>query len=419
MTPLRVAHVLRKYDPAAWGGTETHVAALASRQAADGASVEVHAPLGPTRHDVALPKAVVLRRFRAFCPFIGRADRRASLVSNAGNIATIDEPVRLACDRSLDLAHVHTQGRVGGAVRAAMKLTGRPYVVSVHGPLLAHPELLRLDTEQRLAGLLDLGQPLGWLVGSRRVLDDAARVLCFNEEELRALQTRVGERALLLDQGVEVARFATASEERARVRWPELAGGDPIVLLVGRLSDQKNQLAAVRAISAVANARLALAGAETDRGYGAKIVEEARALGVADRVHVLGNVDPLRDLPDLLALATLVVMPSKHEAFGLIALEAWASGKPALLAAHSGLARLGRAFGDVSWMVDSLDPRAWAAAIVAALADPDRRRRAAHRGQALVRSRFDWGIVSSSISATYQTVLQEHRRTQPRRGGNP
>jgi D-inositol-3-phosphate glycosyltransferase len=419
MTQLRVAHVLRKYDPAAWGGTETHVAALASRQAEAFASVEVHAPMGPTAQDFALPKKVVLRRFRAFCPFIGRADRRASLVANAGNLATVDEPVRLACDRSLDLAHVHTQGRVGGAVRAAMKLTGRPYVVSVHGPLLAHRELLRRDTEERLAGLVDLGQPFGWLVGSRRVLDDAARVLCFNEDELRALQGRVGGRALLVDQGVEVARFATASADQARARWPELAGSDPIVLLVGRLSDQKNQLAAVRALSAVARARLVLAGAETDRGYGAKVAEEALTLGVADRVHLLGNVDPLRELPDLLALATLVVMPSKHEAFGLIALEAWASGKPALLAAHSGLARLGRAFGDGSWMVDSLDPRAWAAAIEAALADPDRRRRAAHRGRELVRSRFDWGVVSTSVSATYQAVLEERRRTQPRRGGTP
>jgi glycosyltransferase involved in cell wall biosynthesis len=416
---LRVAHVLRKYDPASWGGTETHVAALATRQAAEGVSVEVHAPKGPTGDDFALPASVVLRRYRAFCPFIGRADRRASLVSNAGNLGTIDEPLRLVCDRTLDLAHVHTQGRVGGSVRAAMRLTGRPYVVSVHGPLLAHPELLRRDTEQRLSGLVDLGQPLGWLLGSRRVIDDAARVLCFNEEELRALQTRVGERALLLDQGVELARFASASEERARARWPELSSNDPIVLLVGRLSDQKNQLAAVRAISSVANARLVLAGAETDRGYGAKIAEEARSLGLADRVHVLGNVDPLRDLPDLLALATLVVMPSKHEAFGLIALEAWASGKPALLAAHSGLARLGRAFGDDSWMVGSLDPRAWAAAIEAALKDPERRRHAAHRGRALVQSRFDWGVVSKSISATYQTVLQEHRRTQPGRGVNP
>jgi glycosyltransferase involved in cell wall biosynthesis len=70
-------------------------------------------------------------------------------------------------------------------------------------------------------------------------------------------------------------------------------------------------------------------------------------------------------------------------------------------------------------MVGSLEPRAWAAAIEAALEDPERRRRAAQRGRALVRSRFDWGVVSKTISATYQTVLQEHRRTQPGRGVNP
>lgn len=57
---LQVAHVLRKYDPAEWGGTETHVAAVTRELSARGWKVEIHAPRGPTAVDRALAPDVAL-----------------------------------------------------------------------------------------------------------------------------------------------------------------------------------------------------------------------------------------------------------------------------------------------------------------------------------------------------------------------
>ncbi len=405
---LRVAHVLRKYDASALGGTETHVAEVTRRLGAQGVQCEVHAPLGPRgQGNLQVP----LHRYRAFCPFIGPADKRRALWANAGNLASIDEPIRLLRDRGLTLAHVHTTGRIGGAVRTAMRLTGRPYLVSVHGPLLSGTTFLAEDTLRRLSGVIDLGRPLGLLFGARRVIDDAARVLCFNDDEHAALQARIGERAVRMDHGVDAARLKLGDAGRARSRWPRLSAGQ-IVLHLGRLCAQKEQLLSVRAFAAGAppDAQLVLAGKETDRGYRDAIEAEARALGVWDRVLTLGNVAS-DEVADLFAAATVSLLPSRHEAFGLVALESWAAGRPVLFARVGGLADLAAQLGPSSQSLSERDPRRWAAALSALLSRPALRADGVARGSALLAARFSWDVVSSRLAALYREVLDERTRS--------
>ncbi|MGK3994374.1 glycosyltransferase family 4 protein [Sorangium sp. So ce1024] len=409
----RVAHVLRKYDPVEWGGTETHVVAITRELAARGWGVEVHAPAGPTAADHALAPGVALRRFGAFCPYVGDRTSLKALRAAGGNIVSIDEPLRLLRDRSLSLAHVHTSGRIAGGVRTAMRLTGRPYVISAHGPVMVDTEILAEESARRRRGAWDVGGPFGLLLGARRVLQDAARILVFNEREREALAAHHGDRAVCMDHGVDADRFAGGDAARARARWPELGGRAPVVALVGRMAAQKNQALAVAAFArgAPADHRLALAGAETDPGYRAVVEREARALGVADRVHFLGNVRP-DDVPDLLARASLVLVPSTHETFGLAVLEGWAAERPVLFARRSALAGLAQALGDDGGAaVPTLDVDAWAAAVRRMLTSEPERRAAAAAGAALVRARFSWASVATRLIALYDDVLDEARRS--------
>lgn len=408
---LRVAHVLRKYDPDAWGGAETHVVAVTRHLAGAGWAAEVHAPGGPRTPDRALAPYVPLRRYHAFCPFLGPAARRRALWDNAGNIASLHEPLRLVLDGGLALAHAHTLGRIGGAVRTAMRLTGRPYVVSVHGPLLAERAAAAEDVARRSAGLWDVGSPLGLVLGARRVLDDAARVIAFNDAEHAAIRARIGARAVRMDHGVDAARFAAGDAARARARWPSL-GAAPVIVLLGRLAVQKNQILALRAFArgAPADHRLVLAGAETDAGYRARVEEEARALGVADRVHVLGNLDPEVEVPDLLARATLVLVPSMHEQFGIAVLEAWAAARPVLFANRSGLGDLARALPDPGAVtLTNDDEQAWAARIRSFTSSAPARAAAAAAGAALLQTRFRWEAVAQRLGEIYAEVLAEPR----------
>lgn len=404
----KVVHVLRKYDPTEWGGTETHVAAVTARLGPLGFPCEVHAPRGPRAADRALAPGVPLRRFGAFLPVVGTSEGRRGLVANAGNIVSIDEPLRLGLDRSVRLAHLHTMGRVGGGVRTAMRLTGRHYVLSIHGPLLAQRSWLAADTVRRTRGTLDIGQPFGALLGARRVLEQATRVITFNEEERAAIAERIGERAVRMDHGVDVERFGRGDVGRARDRWPFL-GEAPVVALVGRLCEQKNQLLAVRAFArgAPTDHRLVLAGASTDLGYRERVAEEAARLGVGDRVHLLGNVDAIEAVPDLYARAAAILVPSTHEAFGLIVLEAMAAQRPVLFGRHSGLGDIAAALGHPASNVGSMEVAAWAEALRRMLADPHLRRAAVEAGLALVRRRYDWRVVVEKLASLYDEVLSE------------
>jgi glycosyltransferase involved in cell wall biosynthesis len=405
----RVAHILRKYNPDEWGGTETHVVEVTRRLGHVGWAAEVHAPAGPVATDRALSADVRLVRYRSFSPFLGSAERRRALVANAGNIASFHEPYLLWRDRGLTLAHLHTQGRVGGGVRTAMRLTGRPYVVSVHGPLFAEPALVASETRRRLTGIVDLGRPIGALFGARRVIGDAARVIAFNERERQALAERIGTRAVRMDHGVDAARLASGDPTRARSRWPELANA-PVLALVGRLCRQKNQVLAVKAFArgAPPDHHLVFAGAATDHGYREKIDEEIRAQGVGARVHVLGNLDGQRDVPDLFALARLIIVPSTHEAFGLAVLEGWAANRPVLFANRSGLADLAGALDDEGVSLSTLDVDEWAAALERLLLDESRLQSAASRGNRLVRTRYDWDSVARELATLYDQVVAEH-----------
>lgn len=423
----RVAHVLRKLDPAEWGGTETHVYEITRRLPDHDYRAEVHAPaLGgrETTDEGILAPDVPLSRYRAFLPFVGLPHRRRALVANGGNIASVDEPLRLARDRGIDLAHLHTMGRIGGAVRTAMRLTGRPYVLSIHGPFLASREWLEQDTRRRSRGAVDLGRPIGFVLGARRVVDHAARVIVFNEEERLALADRVGDRAVRMDHGVDEERLSAGDAARARERWPALADV-PVVAVVGRLCGQKNQILAVRAFAngAPPDHHLVLAGAATDHGYREQIQREAHRLGVAERVHVLGNLDARTEIPDLYALARLLLVTSQHEAFGLIVLEGWASGTPVLFPRHSGLADIAAALEHPESVVPSLDAGEWSDKLGRALASEEMRRANVEAGRALIRRRYNWDAITARLASLYEEVLEEQRRTaekgQPRVPATP
>jgi alpha-maltose-1-phosphate synthase len=412
-TALRVAHIVRKYNPSEWGGMETHVDQVTRRLALLGWRPEIHAPQVASGSGAPLDSTVPVQRFQTVAPYLGSA-RKRRVMWESGNVITLDEPLRLLWDRGLPLVHLHTAGRIGGAVRAALRLTKRPYVVSIHGPLLTAQTWQKAALAERASGAVDLGRPFGLLVGARRVLDDAARLITFNEEERVAMTARYGDRVLRMDQGVDAERLEAGDAQRARERWPQLARG-PVLTVVGRLSEVKNQLLALQAFArgAPPEAQLVLAGATVEPAYREGLERECRALGLGGRVHFLGNLEAVREVPDLLALTTLMLVPSHFEAFGLVVLEAWAAGCPVLMATHFGLAVLAQAIGEPGLFARSQEPEAWAAAVRECLASPERREASVRAGRAVVRQRFGWEAVARRLGDVYLEVLEEGARRVP------
>jgi L-malate glycosyltransferase len=152
-------------------------------------------------------------------------------------------------------------------------------------------------------------------------------------------------------RALTLARFAVPDDRR-------------ILLNVGRLTEQKNQETLIDALARVPSARLLIAGDGPRRAEHA-----ARAVrnGVADRVHLLGDVTR-DDVADLLAACDLFVFPSVWETFGLAAVEAAMAGVP-IVAADLPVLRevLSSEAGDAARFVAPADAAGWAAAMTAAL----------------------------------------------------
>jgi len=153
---------------------------------------------------------------------------------------------------------------------------------------------------------------------------------------------------------------------------------------------------------------LVLPGADTDHGYRAEVERAAREAGVADRVHVVGNIDPMVDVPDLLARARLMVTPSTHEPFGLCLLEGWAAGLPVLFSDASGPATIAEGLEDRRCMLP-LDEDAWVERLRETLESEATRRRFAEDGLRLVHERYTWGAAARHLAELYGEVLTERR----------
>jgi glycosyltransferase involved in cell wall biosynthesis len=152
----------------------------------------------------------------------------------------------------------------------------------------------------------------------------------------------------------------------------------PYILFVGTLQARKNVSALIRAferlVPALPDVQLVLAGGIT--GNSEAIVRDATQSPAASRIRLTGRV-AYQHLPALYAGARVLVLPSKHEGFGLTMIEAMACGTPVVANNASCLPEIA---GGAALLADADDAQMFAAAIRRALEDETLRRDLIARG---------------------------------------
>lgn len=400
----KVIHVVRKFEPREWGGVETHLVELIPELAKRGWQSEVHAPAEAGTDGAAIIAAgAEFRQFRARYPVVG-LDRagRAAMVASGGNLIAAGELFELSQRRDVALMHAHTLRRLGGVVRTAARICNVPYAVTIHGPVRTAPSSLAPPTPRRT---LDLGAPFGWAVGARRVVEDADLVFALNAEEHRAWESaRAGRHLSKLKLGVRTQRATDDARRGARALLRDTYGvpvDAPYAIVVARLDHVKGQDLAIDAFLGAAPPamHLVLVGAAMNEAYAAHV--RALADAAPARVHVLGGVVP-EMARALLAEATIALVPSRAEAFGLVLLEAWAEGTPAIACDVGGLHDIARHGDAVSTLVPPDDARALGNRLVERLADADWLALERVLGPARVATAFGWSRVADEIVAAYE-----------------
>ena len=340
----KVVHVMRRFVPDRWGGTENvvfHVSEELIHREVDSA-VFCTAMLSTPGADRL--GAVPVRRFGYVFPWFGLSkDARRRLELKGGSPLALPLFIALLREKNLTLIHTHVPLRLGGMVRTVAKFRRIPYVVSVHGGHFTLPDEQVEKMTEPVRGKLEWGKVFGALLGSRRVLADADAILCVGQIEYEAMKQHYPDkRVAYVPNGVDVGRYAKADGAAFRETYG-FGSSEKIVLCVSRIDPQKNQLGLVRAFATFSkrrpNHRLVLIGPVSNEAYLSEVQAEINEQGIADRVTLIQGLrpdDPL--LPSAYNAAEMFVLASVHEPFGIVILEAWAAGLPVVANRVGGIA---------------------------------------------------------------------------------
>jgi len=330
----------------------------------------------------------VNRRFGAAYPELvsGFSTRVAPISGSSRGRRVVLESTWLAMRSRLDgCALVH---HAGGTM---------PVVRSVPGILTMH-DLQPLANPERF-GLIK-GTYIRFI--APRSLKKAKVVICLSDFVASDVIDRVGVRP----ENIEIVPCgvsdpgAAFDQHRSSALLDELDLRDrPFAIYPAITYPHKNHVTLVAAFARIADevdgARLVLTG-----GAGASdaVVESTiAAYGLQSKVIRTGRL-PEADLDLLYRAATMMAFPSLYEGFGVPVLEAMSRGCPIV---SSDAGALPEVVGDAGELVDPINVRGWAIALLALFTDPTRRTVLTRRGFDRAK-KFSWSVSAQSLLSVYR-----------------
>jgi glycosyltransferase involved in cell wall biosynthesis len=414
---MHAIHLLRKLNPAQWGGTETAIQRLCEGLREHGVKPIVYCPdleEPASCEDLLLSAGPKVQRFKAFVPILGISEeRKRQLISVGGNLMSFDLVSSLWRERDISVIHTHTLGRIGGIALTIAKQKRVPFVVTIHGGVFDLPAEMKKNFNAPADQGWEWGKLFGILFQSHRLFVDADAILTCNEKEAACLRERhPARRVVVQPHGVPVDIYQQDHRVAAKTAFPMIQGRDTLIC-VGRIDSIKNQHWLLEQMPTILKkhpfALLVLAGACTDEPYGAKINQTIKNLGLQNSVFLTGGLPPNDPrLIGLLQEARALLLPSLSETFGLVILEAWAAGIVVLSSRTSGASSLVR-HGEDGWLFDLKQPETFHQALAQTLANPGQALRMAGEGASRVRAEYDIVTLGGRMRKLYEELIEEKR----------
>ena len=236
---------------------------------------------------------------------------------------------------------------------------------------------------------------------------DAVLANCAPEaEQLVQYYNADEDRIEIVPPGVDHAFFSPGHQGGAR--WAVDTDDRPLLLFVGRIQPLKGVDVAVQTLAAVkrTDARLWIVGGASGADGNSEVdrIRELIAdLGLEDRVEFKPPI-PHHLLSTYYRAADVVLVPSRSESFGLVALESAACGIPVVASAVGGLLTLVE-HGHTGYLVESRDPEEYAAWVDSILGDPVLARRLSVSAAAMARN-YTWSTSAARLRRLYEDLSQ-------------
>jgi D-inositol-3-phosphate glycosyltransferase len=307
-----------------------------------------------------------------------------------------------------DVIHSHywLSGQVGALARDRW---GVPLVHSMH-------TMAKVKNRSLAEG--DPAEPTARIIGEEQVVEAADLIVASTHDEARQLVELYDadvHRVRVIAPGVDLGIFRPGDKAEARRRLgmrPDALA----VMFAGRIQPLKAPDVVIKAAAELLSRRPALrdrlvvpiiggpsgSGLDTPRG----LVDLAASLGIEDLVRFTPPVEQ-SSLVDYYRAASVVVVPSYNESFGLVAIEAQACGSPVVAADVGGL-RTAVLDGVTGVLVDGHDPRDYADAIGRLLED-DGLRAEMSRAGAEHAPQFGWEVTARGTLEAYSAAADMMR----------
>lgn len=262
------------------------------------------------------------------------------------------------------------------------------------------------------------------LAVEKEVLETAERIVATSPQEKEHMRSLVSPNGNIdiIPCGTDIYRFGAIQQQQAR----QQLGIDPktkVIFYVGRFDQRKGIETLVRAVGhsqlrGNTDLKLIIGGGsrpgESDGIERDRIESIVAKLGMSDFTIFPGRLgDDI--LPVYYAAADVCVVPSHYEPFGLVAIEAMASGTPVVASDVGGL-QFTVVPEQTGLLAPPKDDLAFAVAIDRILSDPIYRNKLAQAARKRVETKFSWEGVASQLSELYTELLEQPVKAP---GANP
>jgi D-inositol-3-phosphate glycosyltransferase len=387
------------------GGMNVYIRSVAERLAAQGMDVDVFTRCrgrGVADVEEILPGHRLIQIEAGPCAPVPKDDLPRFLPAFLGRV--LERQRHEGANYDVVHSHYWLSGWVG---RAAKEIWGVPLVASFH----------TLGKVKNFSLARDEGpESDARLTGEERVIAQADRILSATPAEAAHLIGLYGadpQRIRIVPPGVDHSVFFPRSRDAAKARLH--LSGARILLFVGRLQPHKGPDVAINALAeavgrdprSTEDVVLAVVGGPSgrttsERDEVSRLMDLAAASGVGDRVMFFPPQPQVR-LADFYSAAELVLVPSRSESFGLVALEAQACGAPVIAASTGGL-RYVVQDGETGFLVSGWDAGDYAARILELLREPAAAARLGRAGVAHALQ-FSWDSTAAEVLSVYREVL--------------
>ncbi len=410
---MKTAQIIRRLNFAEWGGTESVVWHSVRELNRNGVEIEILATQalgGKTMEKLA--GTVQIRRFPYFYPYFPlTAAKRLALDKKGGN-PLVPQMEKYLKANNFDLLHSHNLGRLAELAARVAEAQKIPLVLSLHGGCADVPENERLELLRPLKHTLPYGGIVERLFKLRRdALAQATGIICVGANEEMVLKERYPDKLVRhIPNGVDPEKFRKASGAYWRQKL-NLSKETKLLLNVSRIDYQKNQKMLIGLLAELRknqeNVHLLLIGPITAKWYAEELKSLAEQKGVSKYMTLIPGLKPDGDeLLNAYKEADVFIMPSLHEPFGIVALEAWSANLPVLAAKVGGL----------QYLVEDkktglfFDPKELSTLLAAYHNLPLYRKELAANAALKVEQEYTWEKVGKKLKEFYIEVQNEFRR---------